>query len=133
MPAPESHQPTICFDDDCRIRVLDAEKFTHTEELEHESNQFVTKIEEFSSIIRDVAEITEQQAKKIEFEKLRAIGQRHRVEGEVETRARRKHALQGMIKERTMEFERYVEEYDSLARVEAEQQALIERLSNNEA
>ena len=32
---------------------------------------FFIEIEEFSSIIRDVAEITEQQAKKIEFEKLR--------------------------------------------------------------
>ena len=51
----------------------------------------------------------------------------------METRARRKHTLQGLIKERTMEYERYVQEYDSLARVEAEQQALIERLSNNEA
>lgn len=75
----------------------------------------------------------ETQAKRIELEKLRAIGQRHRVEGEVDNRIRRKQALQALINEKSMEYERYIQEYDALARVEAEQQALIERLSNNEA
>lgn len=89
--------------------------------------------DEFTGIVQNVAEIMEAQAKKIEMEKLRAIGQRHQVEGEVDNRMRRKQALQALINEKSMEYERYVQEYDALARVEAEQQSLIERLSNNEA
>lgn len=42
MPAPDSQKPTVCFDEECRIRVLEADKFGHTEELAQESNQFVT-------------------------------------------------------------------------------------------
>lgn len=91
------------------------------------------EIEEFSNIVQEVGGILQEQAKKIEVEKLRAIGQRHRVEGERENRLRRKQALQTMINEKTLELERYVQQFESLSKIEGEQLALIERLSNNEA
>lgn len=40
-PRVENMEPTVCFDDEYRIRVLDVEKYKHTQELEAESNQFI--------------------------------------------------------------------------------------------
>lgn len=55
------------------------------------------------------------------------------MEGEVGFRKRQKHAIQTLIQEKNAKLERYITEYDSLAKVEAEQNALMERLNNNEA
>ena len=41
--------------------------------------------------------------------------------------------LQAMINEKKAELERLSAQHDSLTRVEAEQKALIEKLTNNEA
>lgn len=42
MPFADAERPEVCFDEEHRIRVLDTEKYKHTEELHLESNQFVT-------------------------------------------------------------------------------------------
>lgn len=54
------------------------------------------------------------------------------VEGELEYRMRQKVALQTMLKEKMLEIDRQNLQYQSLLRVESEQLALIERLSNSE-
>lgn len=54
------------------------------------------------------------------------------VEGELEYRMRQKVALQTMLKEKMLELDRQNLQYQSLLRVEGEQLALIERLSNSE-
>lgn len=54
------------------------------------------------------------------------------VEGELEYRLRQKVALQTMLKEKMLELDRQNLQYQSLIRVESEQLALIERLSNSE-
>lgn len=54
------------------------------------------------------------------------------VEGELEYRLRQKMALQTMLKEKMLELDRQNLQYQSLLRVESEQLALIERLSNSE-
>ncbi|CAK4137353.1 unnamed protein product [Aphanomyces euteiches] len=133
MPPPEQHLPRICFDDEYRVRVLEMEKFIHTQELEGECNQFVTKMEEFHNTVKGVLEIMEAQAKRIEIEKLKAIGQRNRVDNEVENRNRQKLMLEVLIKEKQTELERYCQQYASLTKIEDEQQQLIDKLSNNEA
>lgn len=63
---------------------------------------------------------------------IQAIGERNRVESEMTDRLRQKQQLQAIINEKKMELERIHKQYDSLSRVESEQMALIERLSNNE-
>ena len=55
------------------------------------------------------------------------------MEGERENRMRSKQTTKLLLHERTMEFERLLQQYEALTKVELEQQALIERLSNNEA
>lgn len=56
----------------------------------------------------------------------------YQVEGEVEYRLRQKAALQTMLKERMLELDRQNLQYQSLLRIESEQLALIDRLSNSE-
>ncbi|OWZ16838.1 Intraflagellar Transport Protein 20 [Phytophthora megakarya] len=133
----DNQLPSVCFDDDCQVRVLDKENITHTQELEQESNQFATsvdlKLEEFHEIVKGVLEVMEGQAKRIEREKLKAIGQRNRVDSEVENRNRQKQMLELLIKEKKTELERYNLQYQSLTKIADEQQLLMDKLSNNEA
>lgn len=56
----------------------------------------------------------------------------HQVEGEVDYRLRQKAALQTMLKEKMLELDRQNLQYQSLLRIESEQLALIDRLSNSE-
>lgn len=79
------------------------------------------------------ADVMESKSKVIEAEKLRAIGLANRVDHEKEVRKRKQLELQAMINEKKAELERLATQYDSLTRVEAEQKALIEKLTNNEA
>eukprot|EP00622_Pseudochattonella_farcimen_P004415 FR739800.1.p1 GENE.FR739800.1~~FR739800.1.p1 ORF type:complete len:143 (+),score=17.85 FR739800.1:46-429(+) len=123
---------SICLDDNSKIRVLDPEKFKHTENLAEECTSFVSKIQDFSGTVHVLVEVLDAQAKKIEFEKLKAIGARNLVESETENRQRRQLGLQSQINEKMAELDRYAKQYQSLVRVEAEQLALIEKLSNNE-
>ena len=91
-----------------------------------------SEIELFSNDVHVLVEVLDAQAKKIEFEKLKAIGQRNAVESEVENRENKKKALQAQINEKLSELERFNKQYQSLQQIESEQNALIERLSNNE-
>ena len=79
-----------------------------------------------------LVEVLDAQAKKIEFEKLKAIGQRNAVESEIENRENKKKAMKAQINEKLSELERFNKQYQSLQQIESEQNALIERLSNNE-
>ena len=44
-------QVTVSFDDQNRIRVLDVDKFAHTEELGSAANDFVKKNQEFGGLM----------------------------------------------------------------------------------
>jgi Intraflagellar transport complex B, subunit 20 len=55
------------------------------------------------------------------------------VDGAAEHRARQKLALQALIKEKMAELDRSTVQCQSLQRAEAEQQALMDKLSNSEA
>ena len=94
--------------------------------------QILTEIEMFSNDVHVLVEMLDGQAKKIEFEKLKAIGQRNAVESEIENRGNKKKALQAQINEKLSQLERYNKQYQSLQQIESEQNALIEKLSNNE-
>ncbi|CAM9240884.1 unnamed protein product [Choristocarpus tenellus] len=123
----------ISFDDEHRIRVLDPEQFKHAEELGEECRSFVTKIKDFNSQVHNIVELLDANAGRIDKEKLRAIGLRNKVDGEVEYRHRQKIALQTVLREKMLELDRQILQFQSLQRVESEQLALIERLSNSEA
>ena len=62
---------SISFDDEYKLRVLEEEKFKHTEELAKECTGFVTKINEFSGTVNTLVGIMDTQAQKIERWKLK--------------------------------------------------------------
>ena len=123
----------VSFDTERNIRVLDAEQFKKTEELEDECRQFVGKIKEFEGTVSTIVNVMDSQATRIEGQKKKAIGRRIQVESEAEHRARQQQALQALIGEKMAELDRYTAQYKSLLKVEQEQNHTIERLSNNEA
>eukprot|EP00416_Gambierdiscus_australes_P016820 CAMPEP_0171059274 /NCGR_PEP_ID=MMETSP0766_2-20121228/3090_1 /TAXON_ID=439317 /ORGANISM="Gambierdiscus australes, Strain CAWD 149" /LENGTH=180 /DNA_ID=CAMNT_0011514701 /DNA_START=68 /DNA_END=608 /DNA_ORIENTATION=+ len=123
----------ISFDDENRIRVMPKDKFKQTEHLEEQCKDFTKKINDFSVTVQMLVEVLDGEAKKIEYEKLRAIGQRNRAEMEAEARKRRQQQMQAMIADKSAEHERLLFQLTSFERAEREQRSLIEKLSNNDA
>ncbi|CAM9242954.1 unnamed protein product [Chrysoparadoxa australica] len=122
----------ISFSDEGHIQVLDTDVLKHSQEIEEECAAFVAKTLEFSSSVHGIVEVLGAHADKIERAKLRAIGARNKVDGEVDYRASQKKALQALIAEKMAELDRCNLQYNALAQVEGEQQALIDKLSNSE-
>jgi intraflagellar transport protein 20 len=94
-------------------------------------NGFFVELDEFNSTIATLVEVMDGQATKIEKAKLKAIGQRNKVDSEEGNRKRRAEELRAQINEDLTDLERLRAEHDSLNAVELEQRGLIERLSNN--
>merc|ERR1711920_350218 len=122
----------ISFDEDNRIRVMPKEKFKQTEQLQQQCSAFTEKIHAFGGTVQMLVEVLDGEAQKIEYEKLRAIGQRNRAEMEADARKRKQQQMQAQIAEKTAELERLIFQLNSLERAEREQRGLIEKLSNNE-
>ena len=101
--------------------------------LQEECKEFLSKTKQFNEIVADFITVMESKSKVIEAEKLKAIGLGNRVDSEREVRKRKQLELQAMINEKKAELERLSAQHDSLTRVESEQKALIEKLTNNEA
>lgn len=93
----------------------------------------MTKTEEFNTLTQRILGVLEAQAKQIEGHKLLAIGTRNACESEEESRKRQVHSLNVQINERIAELDRYAEQQQALQRLEAEQMALLEKLTNNES
>jgi intraflagellar transport protein 20 len=120
----------ITFDNEYRIRALEPTKFKKAEDLEAECGTFSDKISSFSDKITSLVEILESNASRIDSQKLKAIGLRMSVENEAENRNRQKRALETMIKEKRAELDRFTAQYQSLERIESEQKAILEKMSN---
>jgi intraflagellar transport protein 20 len=86
----------------------------------------------FHQLIKSINEVLEGHSKKIEKEKLRALGKRNQVYEEEESRDRRSQELKVLIREKKEELERLKFQYGSLVKIEEEQRIQIEKLSNNE-
>jgi intraflagellar transport protein 20 len=124
---------SVSFDSEGRIRVLDESRAKATGSLRDETAGYATKVIDFTEAVQTFVGVLDAQAKVIEKEKLRAIGQRNLVDREVDSRKHKKAQQLTLIREREAELERLLQQAQSLEKVEAEQLALIEKLSNNEA
>lgn len=92
----------ITFDEDNRIRVMPKDKYHQTEMLDQQCQAFTGKIQEFGGTVQTLVEILDGEGKRIEFEKLKAIGQRNRAEMEADSRKRKQQSMQGLIAEKTV-------------------------------
>lgn len=126
-----SEKLSITFDEENNIRVLDPEKFRESDHLKGLSMEFITKVISMDETMSSLTECLDDFAVQIEKEKLRALGERNKWESETENRKRKMMELNNLLNEKKAELERYTVEYDSLIKVEAEQKALINKLSSN--
>jgi len=86
----------------------------------------------FNQLIKSLHEILENQSKKIEKEKLKALGKRNQLYEEIESREKKEQEIKVLIREKKEELERLRFQFNSLQKIENEQKMAIEKLSNNE-
>lgn len=82
--------------------------------------EFVKKVLNMDETVNQLTNALEGFAKKIEIEKLRAVGERNKVETESENRKMKIMELNNLLNEKKLEFERYKIELESLVKVESE-------------
>ena len=133
----------ITFDENNQIRVLAADKYRETENMKGECIDFLKKIMSFNDMVTTLIDVLDSQAQKIEDAKLKAVGARNKIEGEEDNRRKKEQELKTIINEKRLMLERQATtlltclrltfEYESLQKVESEQRATIEKLSNNES
>ena len=121
----------ITFDENNQIRVLEPEKYRDTENLKSECIDFLKKIVTFNENVEQLIIILDEQAKKIEEQKLKAVGARNRIEGEEDNCRKKEQELKTLINERKMELKRLMSEHESLRKIEQEQRTMIDKLSNS--
>ncbi|KEG14647.1 putative intraflagellar transport (IFT) protein [Trypanosoma grayi] len=121
----------VMFDAQGAIRMYDPERFDQLLKTIEVEKRFTTRMDDFKNIVNQTMSIVEQLGKAIEEEKLKAIGSRNIVESEAEERFRTVQEAQVRLREKQTELDRYVAEYDSLRKVEQEQELVIQRLSQS--
>lgn len=82
--------------------------------MKNESLEFIKKVLTLDETISALSETLEAFAKKIEQEKLRAVGERNKVESEEENRKKKMMDLNNLLNEKKSEMERYTIEFESL-------------------
>ncbi|KAH9579846.1 Intraflagellar transport protein 20 [Trypanosoma melophagium] len=121
----------VMFDANGAIRMYDPEKFDELLKAIEVGKRFTTRMDDFRSIVNQAMTIVEKLGKAIEEEKLKAIGSRNVVESEAEERFRTMQEAQVRLREKQTELDRYLMEYNSLRKVEEEQELIIQRLSQS--
>jgi intraflagellar transport protein 20 len=119
----------VTFDANGAIRIYDPEKFDEMVKTINCQKEYLMKMDEFKAIVSQTMGIVQQLGQAIETEKLRAIGSRNVVESEAEARKRAMQDAEVRLRQKQIELDRYVAEYSSLLKVEAEQRQVIQRLS----
>ncbi|NXL55831.1 IFT20 protein, partial [Chordeiles acutipennis] len=115
------------FDELNKLRVLEPEAAQLTAQLREECRDFLGKIVEFQKIVGSLIELVDQLAKATESEKMKAIGARNVLKSMSKQREAQEQQLQALIAEKKMQLERYRIEYESLCKIEADQNEFIDQ------
>ncbi|XP_042647339.1 intraflagellar transport protein 20 homolog isoform X1 [Tyto alba] len=85
------------------------------------------KIVEFQKIVGSLIELVDQLAKAAESEKMKAIGARNLLKSIAKQREAQEQQLQALIAEKKVQLERYRIEYETLCKIEADQNEFIDQ------
>ncbi|XP_009276636.1 PREDICTED: intraflagellar transport protein 20 homolog [Aptenodytes forsteri] len=88
---------------------------------------FFAEIVEFQKIVGSLIELVDQLAKAAETEKMKAIGARNLLKSIAKQREAQEQQLQALIAEKKMQLERYRIEYETLCKIEADQNEFIDQ------
>ncbi|NWR21320.1 IFT20 protein, partial [Agelaius phoeniceus] len=115
------------FDELNKLRVLEPEVAAQTAQLREQCRAFVDKTAEFQNIVGSLIELVDQLAKAVESEKMKAIGARNLLKSIAKQREAQEQQLQALIAEKKMQLERYRIEYETLCKIEADQNEFIDQ------
>ncbi|XP_019477508.1 intraflagellar transport protein 20 homolog isoform X1 [Meleagris gallopavo] len=140
------------FDELNKLRVLDPDVAQQTAQLREECKAFVdseccapgraegrsasirvaltapnAQIVEFQKTVGSLIELVDQLAKAAESEKMKAIGARNLLKSIAKQREAQEQQLQALIAEKKMQLERYRIEYETLCKIEADQNEFIDQ------
>lgn len=122
----------IMFDNQGAIRMYNPEKFDELLKVIETERHYTEKMDEFRTMVNQTMAIVQRLGDAIEQEKLKAIGARNKVESEAEERERTLQEAQIRLREKQLELDRYIAEYDSLVKIEKEQQTTFRSLSKSQ-
>ncbi|KAI8477087.1 MAG: intraflagellar transport particle protein 20 [Monoraphidium minutum] len=120
----------VYFDEDCRVRILDVDSYRTTKSLQDDCSVLVSSVDQLQDLAGKYLAVIDQQAERIEAEKLRAVGLRNRVAALHEERRRKRQELTQQLQERQDALDRLAAEEESLRRVRQEQELMIAKLSD---
>lgn len=118
----------VTFDNETRIRILDADKAAASTRLRDNCVQFNDRVEELQNLSDKYVNVLEKVAGRIEDEKLRAVGLRNRVAALQAERDQQKKELSRQVEEKQQTLDRFEQEERSLEMVIEEQETQMARL-----
>lgn len=118
----------VIIDDLNKIRILDPEISEKSDQLRTEGSDFIEYVNNFQQIVDGFLSMIESLAEAVGKEKMRAIGISNIVNSMSKERENEQIQLQTMLMEKAMELERLKIQYQSLLKVEQEQQDYIDLL-----
>lgn len=118
----------ITFDDEFRIRVLDAAKYEVSKSFRDNCSVFDTRVDSLKDMAQEYAKVFQKAAQSVEAEKLRAIGIRNRVAALREEREASKTEFDSLKAEKQRTLDSLGEEAKSLQLIVDEQEAQLARL-----
>jgi intraflagellar transport protein 20 len=118
----------ITFDEEYRIRVLDAEKYEASKSFRDNCAVFGSRVDTLKDMAQEYSQVLQRAAKSVEAEKLRAIGIRNRVAALREEREANKTEMDSLRAEKHRMLDSLGEEAKSLQLILDEQEAQLARL-----
>ncbi|XP_014255357.1 intraflagellar transport protein 20 homolog [Cimex lectularius] len=120
------------FDELSRLRIVEPEVASKTNDLKEECNEFVNSIESFQGIADGFIGIIDGLAQEVNKEKIKAIGARNLVKSMAKQRDAQEQQLKALLLEKSTELERLRIQHQSLLRTESVQVELLDRLLLNQ-
>uniref|UniRef100_T1J9Z6 Intraflagellar transport protein 20 homolog n=1 Tax=Strigamia maritima TaxID=126957 RepID=T1J9Z6_STRMM len=117
----------LYFDELNKIRVLEPDVAQQTVELRDDCKEFVDQISEFQKKSDKFIEIVDQLGEKVDKEKMKGLGSRNLLKSMSKQKEANQQQLVALITEKRMQLERLQKQYESLLRVEADQNEFIEQ------
>ncbi|XP_037100722.1 intraflagellar transport protein 20 homolog [Syngnathus acus] len=113
------------FDELNKLRALEPDVSQKTSELREDCKEFLDKIVQFLKIIGGLMDLVNELANETEREKLKALGTRNLLKFVAKQREAQQQQLSALMTEKMMQLKRYRFEYETLLKVEAEQNEFI--------
>ena len=120
------------INDENKLYILPPSELNDSERLGIESMEFIKKTLAFEESTKLLVEKLQNLALVVETHKLKALGQKSKLENIEEQKRVKAQELLKAVNDKKIQLENLQNEFSSLAAIEKDQEILIERLTNND-